>query len=63
MKGKHILTISVLIAVLVVSFIVIRKALRKKLIASVTAKYGDIPNLDKKTNEELKEMLASGENP
>lgn len=60
MKAKHIITISLLIASIAVSFVVIRKILRKKLVDQVRGKYGEIPGLENKTNDQLKEMLASG---
>lgn len=61
MKTTHILIIASLIAAIVVSFVVIKKILRKKLIDAVTSKYGAIPGIEQKTNEQLKQMLASGE--
>ncbi|HMV91530.1 MAG TPA: hypothetical protein PJ995_21555 [Cyclobacteriaceae bacterium] len=61
MKAKHIITVSVLIVVIAVSFVVIRKAIRKKLIARVTERFGDIQGINEKSNAELKQILASGD--
>lgn len=61
MRKKHILILAVLVAIVVVCYIGMKKVKRSKLVAQVREVYGDIPDLESKSAEELQEMLNSRE--
>jgi hypothetical protein len=56
---KNAMIIAILIAIAVIGYKVFHRSVRASLLHQVTEKYGDIPNLKEKTNDELKSMLQS----
>jgi len=59
MKTKHLIIIGVLITIVVVCYIGMKKVKHNKLVERVRDAFGDIADLDKKSDAELQELLNS----